>query len=33
MKGGTVFASDYNEHLKNAKAYQKELDKRESIKK
>jgi UPF0755 protein len=33
MRGGTVFTSDYNEHLKNAKAYQKEFDRRDSMKK
>ena len=33
MKGGTIFTSDYKEHLKNAKAYQKEFDKRDSMKK
>jgi cell division protein YceG involved in septum cleavage len=33
MNGGTIFTSDFNEHLKNARAYQKEFDRRDSMKK
>lgn len=33
MRGGTIFTSDYKEHLKNARAYQKEFDRRDSMKK
>lgn len=33
MKGGTLFTSDYKEHLKNAKKYQEALDKIESMNK
>lgn len=33
MKGGTIFTSDYKDHLKYAKEYQKALDRQDSIKK